>query len=111
MKNILFFIVLVSSAMADSVVFTDKPTANAFQAQIDADKGYPKAGKDVGAGIHVSADLSVTTHEVSVIQHPTLQQWSVQTDTVKASIITSTGKTPAKLPADWTPVDTKNVVK
>jgi hypothetical protein len=65
------------------------PTLAAAQACIpivDASLGYPKAGVNVGGGIHVSP-LFVTLTYATVLAHPTLPEFAYPADAVSTPIL------------------------
>lgn len=76
-----------------AVVFSDKTSADAIQAKIDAAYGYPRDGVDIGGGIHVHPSLSRTLHAQAVIAHPDGKQFAAVTDDVDSSKLAAQDKT------------------
>jgi len=46
--------------VTQGIPFTKQSDAQALQAQVDASLGYPKAGVNVGGGVHAPPEQSVT---------------------------------------------------
>lgn len=59
----------------------------ALQNRVDQALGYPKAGVNVGGGVHVAPELSQTTTHAPVVQHPNLAQYSYWIDGVNRARI------------------------
>lgn len=53
------------------IVFAGSAAAQALQAAFDARLGYPRAGVDVGGGLHVAPAFSQTTHAARVVTNGT----------------------------------------
>lgn len=77
-------------------------TAQAWSATVDAAQGYPKAGTDVGGGIHVPPDQSVTQRYGPTYQHPTLSQWAYLADAVTIAALLATAGKPVPIALDVT---------
>jgi hypothetical protein len=90
-------------------VFSSMVDATSFSASMDARLGYPKAGVNIGPGLHASIAEGTTLRHGEVVQHPTLMAWRYPDDgPVKTEIgkglvlpITATEQT---LDATWFPV-------
>ena len=79
-----------------------------LQPAVDAAMGYPRAGLDIGGGIHVPAAQSVTQTYFSPIKHPTLSEWAYVYDSEVAGIVGPNAvgwglPAPVTLDATWFP--------
>jgi hypothetical protein len=83
-------------------VLAIEATAASLQASVDAEQGYPKAGVNVGGGIHMSGPFVTQTHAFP-LQHPTLAEWAYPADGVTVPIVGATIGLPAPsaLDATW----------
>lgn len=52
----------------NGLTFPDLPSAQAFQAQVDAALGYPRPGVDVGDGVHAPPSQSLTATYMVPVQ-------------------------------------------
>ena len=83
--------------------------ATAILARVNARLGYPKAGVDIGGGLHATALQSMTTSHASVRAHPTLSLWAIQGGPellaiivqLRADVPAATIPSPAALTPDW----------
>lgn len=83
-----------------SIVFTLQSDAQSFASAVDAKLGYPRAGVNVGGGIH---GPSVTTQRHSdVLQHPTLPQWAFLAYDATAQGVVNASVNPVPVPATGT---------
>ena len=89
-------------------VFTDQTKANALPPIVDARQGYPKAGVNVGGGIHVTPTFVTQTY-AQVLANPTTgTSWAYPADAVVVPVVGPSAITlglpaPAALDATWTP--------
>lgn len=60
------------------IVFLSQAAADAAGTAYDVRLGYPRAGVDVGAGLHAPPATSATLRAADVLKHPTLPQWAYQ---------------------------------
>jgi len=91
----------------DAYVFASQAAAQACADAVDAQLGYPKAGTNVGSGVHVAPAFVTQTYQ-TVIAHPTLALWAYPSDAVNgpalaANAITLSLPTVQTLDATWTP--------
>jgi hypothetical protein len=63
-----------------AVVFATQAAANGFSAAVDARLGYPKAGVNVGPGVHAPPNESVTVRHGGVTKHPARASWRYTLD-------------------------------
>lgn len=96
--------------MTQAYVWTTQATALTAQSTLDTDAGYPKAGVDIGGGIHAPPSQSITAHYQAVWQHPTLLEWAIMIDgTVSANAVSLSAAigtalpVPTTLDATWFP--------
>lgn len=92
-----------------ALVFTVQADADTVSAAMDSRTGpYPKAGVDVGGGVHAPAVAARTVRFGDVVKHPTLNQWrftldaTVQTEIGKGMPIPASGSQQA-LDGTWFP--------
>jgi hypothetical protein len=77
-------------------------TALAWAASVDTAQGYPKAGVDIGGGVHVPPAQSLTVRYAGIYQHPTLPLWAYLSDAITSPAITSLlPPIPVALDATW----------
>lgn len=91
-----------------AIVFPDRASFDAYSAKVDAALGYPKAGVDVGGGVHALPSQSVTQRWADPIEHPTQKGTFAYCvdglDTTKlAKSESDQAATAQVLTADWTP--------
>ena len=73
--------------MTQAIVFTAQAQATAYAGSVDSALGYPKAGLDIGPGIHAPPSQSATTHYADVMPNSTLPLWAYPYDaTVQAEV-------------------------
>lgn len=65
-------------------VCSTQAAAQALSDAVDAALGYPRAGVDIGGGVHAPASQSVTARYSYIIQHPTQPLWGYMVDGVPA---------------------------
>lgn len=85
---------------------TGQASASALQSAVDAQLGLPKAGVNVGGGIHVTP-LFVTLTYAQPIQNKSSLQWAYLADpTTQAALAAAAVAAPAPvaLDATWTPI-------
>lgn len=88
-----------------AIVFQQRADAEALLARLDATLGYPRAGVDIGAGIHVPATESRTLHHTHVREHPSRLEWAVPIDAAASAQLSPAERARvASLPADWQPL-------
>ncbi len=81
--------------MMQAYVFSALAQAQAAVAAMDAPSAtgpYPKAGLDIGVGIHVPAAQSQTFTYGAIWKHPTLSQWAYVQDAASGALL------PTKIP-------------
>jgi hypothetical protein len=80
-----------------------KATSDSWTSKINTDQSYPKPGKDIGDGIHVSKAEGTTTRHAPVLQHPTLTLFALRSDAIvdNALLGTSALPVPALLDSTW----------
>lgn len=87
-------------------VYTTQAAAAALAPVVDASLGLPKAGVDVGGGIHVPLAQSVTTTYFKPIQNfANALQWAYVADGVVTPIV-GPNAVPLNLPAPTTLLST-----
>jgi hypothetical protein len=89
-------------------IFTTLAGAQAVGAVVDPALGYPKAGVNVGGGVHVTPLFVTQTYWIP-IKHPTLTQWAYISDgnvdpIVAANLVALGSPVSVVLPATWFPV-------
>lgn len=84
-----------------AIVFNDKTVALKYGADVDAALGYPKAGLDIGGGIHVAPALSMTVRHNQVLEKPvTKDAWAYPSDAI-STVAKTPPKPPETLDASW----------
>jgi hypothetical protein len=73
--------------MSYYVFTTVQDAAFKVAAAVDEAGGYPRAGTDIGGGVHVPPDASITTGYAAVLQHPSGAKWAIQADGVVTPIV------------------------
>lgn len=95
----------------NAYIFSTQAGAQACQTQVDAALGYPKAGVEVGGGIHVKDPNTggpfVTQTYNNVLKHPTLAEWAYPTDATATAILAPNAvalglPAPTALDSTWT---------
>lgn len=95
----------------NAYVFASLPAAQACVPVVDAAQGYPKAGVEVGGGLHVKdagGGPFVTQTYWVPLKHPTLAQWAYLADGVTTPLLAPNAvalglPVPISLDATWTP--------
>lgn len=89
------------------VTFQSATTAARFSSDIDSDIGYPRAGTNVGGGMHVTPTF-VTLRYGDVFKHPDRDEWAYLDD---ATVVARRARVPLPplsqsrtLERDWFPV-------
>jgi hypothetical protein len=72
----------------NGLTFPDLASAQVVQAQVDAALGYPKAGVDVGGGVHVPPSQSITTTYMQPVPLATVG-YGYPVDAVIAPVLTA----------------------
>jgi hypothetical protein len=92
----------------NAYVTATQANALSWQATVDASQGYPKAGVDVGAGIHVPPAQSITLTYFVPFEHPTLAEWAYLADAVSSPALVGASALPIPtlLDATWFPAPT-----
>lgn len=85
----------------NAYTFAALATAQSAQSTVDVARGYPKAGVNVGGGIHVSPLFVTVTHD-HVYQHPTLSLWAYVSDAVTSVALAAFGGLPVAAALDVT---------
>lgn len=93
----------------------DQAGALAMQGKLDVAYGCPKAGVDVGGGVHAPPAQSVTVHYGSVMQHPVNKSdFAAVCDGFDTTKLSGADKTAVQsatdLTADWFPAPTAQAV-
>lgn len=106
----------VEASALNYYVFTATVAAFRVAAAVDEAGGYPKAGIDIGGGVHVPPDASVTTGYAAVLQHPSGTKWAYQADSVVVPIVGPNAiqydlGVAAPLDATWYPDSGANAVQ
>jgi hypothetical protein len=70
----------------NAYVYATQLAAQACGTAVDTSVGYPKAGINVGGGIHVTPPFVTQTHFVA-FKHPTLTEWAYLSDSVTDPIL------------------------
>jgi hypothetical protein len=87
--------------MARGYVFATQALADLARAEIDKVEGYPRAGVDVGGGVHVRPTFVTITHCLAR-KHPTLAQWVVLDDEKVRTAIDGKSGIPSAIDLDVT---------
>lgn len=92
----------------NAYVTASQATATSWQGTVDGNMGYPKAGVDIGGGVHAPPDQSVTTTYAVPFKHPVLSQWAYLSDAVTDGVLIARNgvPAPAQLAQGWFPVAT-----
>lgn len=70
-----------------ATVCLNQTDALALQAALDTQLGYPRAGVNVGGGVHVPPAQAVTTHAAVPFKHPVSTLWAVQESPEISSVV------------------------
>jgi hypothetical protein len=90
--------------MTTALTYATEQEARARCADLDTALGYPKAGVDIGGGIHAPPELSRTLRHVEPMKHPKRDEWAVPIDEVAAVKLSPVETLAADvLAADWAP--------
>jgi hypothetical protein len=92
-----------SAPLGSFYISATQSLVSAWATTVDASQGYPRAGVDIGGGLHVSVLDGTTYRYASVYQHPTLSMWAYLSDaTTVAALAATAGKPiPTQLDATW----------
>ena len=97
----------------NAYVFASLAGAQACAPVVDTNQGYPKAGTEVGGGLHAKdvggGPFKTVTYWVP-LQHPTLPQWAYLADSVTTPALTPQAialglPIAVTLDATWTPTN------
>jgi hypothetical protein len=89
--------------MTTALTYATEAEAQARCAELDTALGYPKAGVDIGGGIHAPAELSRTLRHVEPVKHPKRDEWAVPIDEAAAVKLSPVETMAADvLASDWT---------
>lgn len=78
---------VVEASAPTYYLFATADAAFAVAIRVNEAGGYPRAGIDVGGGIHAPAAQTKTTGYADVLKHPTLAQWSYPADPFVKSVV------------------------
>lgn len=76
----------------NAYVFSNQSSANQLGPIVDGNQGYPKAGFNIGGGVHV-VPLFVTQRYADVLAHPTLPEWAYPADAITQPALTTASAT------------------
>jgi hypothetical protein len=84
------------------IIFISLADAETYAAAVDKHMGYPKAGTNVGGGIHAPAELGMTLRYGDVRKHPKDELWAYP-DPGLTDLPLPAGAVKSELDDSWTP--------
>jgi hypothetical protein len=84
------------------IIFTSQKAADDYSAAVDKRMGYPKAGTNVGGGIHAPTEQGMTLRYGDVRKHPKDELWAYP-DPGLTDLPLPDGAVKSTLDESWTP--------